>query len=71
MEENIIRRENLIELLEENSVAVLFAGAPKIASEDEYYPFQSNRHFYYLTNIEQEISFQLEERLLTSISTPG
>ena len=59
MEENIIRRENLIEQLEENSVAVIFAGAPKICSEDEYYHFESNRHFYYLTNIDQENSVLL------------
>ncbi|MCR4879581.1 MAG: aminopeptidase P N-terminal domain-containing protein [Bacilli bacterium] len=59
MEENLNRRNNFVELMDENSVAVLFAGAPKINSEDEYYPFQSNRHFFYLTNIEQENSILL------------
>ena len=69
MEENVIRRENLIELMEENSVAVLFAGAPKIVSEDEYYHFESNRHFYYLTNIEQENSVLLIIKEIGEVKT--
>ena len=59
MEENVIRRENLVEMMEENSVLVCFAGVAKINTEDEYYPYQSNRHFFYLTNINQENSVLL------------
>ena len=40
MEENVIRREKFVDLLDENSVAVLFAGTSKINSEDEAFPFQ-------------------------------
>ena len=69
MEENVIRRENLVELMDENSVAVLFAGAPKINSEDEAFPFQSNRHFYYLTNIEQENSVLLIIKEIGQVKT--
>ena len=69
MEENIIRRNNLVELLDENSVAVLFSGAPKINSEDEEFPFQSNRHFYYLTNIEQENSILLIIKEIGEVKT--
>ena len=69
MEENVIRREKFVDLLEENSVAVLFAGAPKICSEDEDFPFQSNRHFYYLTNIEQENSVLLIVKEIGQVKT--
>ena len=69
MEENLIRRNNLIDLMEENSVAVVYAGVPKVCSEDEYFPFQSNRHFYYLTNIDQENSVLLIVKEIGQIKT--
>lgn len=53
------RRERLFAKMKENSAALFFAGTPKIRSEDETYPFVSNRHFYYLSNIEQENSVLL------------
>ena len=53
------RRDNLFAKMKENSAAVVFAGVSKICSEDEYYPFLSNRNFFYLTNIEQENSILL------------
>ena len=56
MLELVNRRENLFNVMKENSVAILFAGTPKIASEDEYLPFVVNRNFYYFTNIMQEES---------------
>ena len=59
MEENVNRREQLFELMDENSAAVIFAGQAKVASEDENLPFLANRHFFYLTNIEQEHSILL------------
>lgn len=54
MQELEIRREKLFQKMKENSALLLFSGMPKISSEDEYYPFLSNRHFFYLTNIEQD-----------------
>ena len=69
MEENVIRREKLVELLDENSAAVLFAGVAKINSEDEAFPFQSNRHFYYLTNIDQENSILLIIKEIGQVKT--
>lgn len=59
MEENVIRREALFDLMDDNSAAVIFAGTAKVASEDEDLPFLANRHFFYLTNIEQEHSILL------------
>ena len=53
------RREKLFALMKENSAAVIFAGAAKISTADEFYPFISNRNFFYLSNIEQENSILL------------
>ncbi len=53
------RRDNLFNLMKENSVAVIFSGVSKIASEDENLPFIVNRSFFYLTNISQEHSVLL------------
>ena len=44
------RRRKLLEKMEDFSVAVIFAGASKIQSEDETCPYLANRNFYYLTN---------------------
>lgn len=48
------RREKLFEKMKENSALLVFSGVAKLASEDECYPFLSNRHFFYLTKIEQD-----------------
>ena len=50
------RRENLFNMMTENSVAVVFSGVSKIASEDEYLPFVVNNNFFYLTGVTQEHS---------------
>ena len=56
MSELEIRRDKLFASMKENSALVLFSGVGKICSEDELYPFQSNRNFFYLTNIDQDHS---------------
>ena len=56
MKEFNVRREKLFEALPDHSVALFFSGVSKIVSEDEFYPFVANRHFFYLTGIEQENS---------------
>ncbi|MBP5574555.1 MAG: aminopeptidase P N-terminal domain-containing protein [Bacilli bacterium] len=50
------RRKKVFDLMKDNSIAILFSGVSKVASEDEYLPFVANRNFFYLTNIEQEHS---------------
>lgn len=50
------RRDKLFASMKENSALIIFSGVGKICSEDENYPFQSNRNFFYLTNIEQDHS---------------
>lgn len=65
MKEFNLRREKLFEALPDHSVALVFAGASKIESEDAYYPFRANRHFFYLTGIEQENS------VLMLVKCPG
>ncbi len=59
MDELEIRRYKLFEKMDENSIALIYAGTSKIKSEDEFYPFCANTNFYYLTNIEQENSVLL------------
>ena len=54
--EFIKRRERLVERMDDNSVAILYAGYPPKNSADETYDFVVNRNFYYLTNIKQENS---------------
>ena len=56
MAEFELRRNKLFDKMEENSMAILFAGTSKITSEDEFFPFVVNRNFYYLTGITQENS---------------
>ena len=50
------RRNKVFEQMKENSVAILFSGVSKVASEDECLPFCANKNFFYLTNIKQEHS---------------
>ena len=50
------RRKKVFDLMKDNSVAILFSGVSKIASEDERLPFTPNKNFFYLTNIKQEHS---------------
>ena len=50
------RREKLFAKMKENSAMIIFSGVAKLCSEDEEYPFQSNRNFFYLTKIEQDHS---------------
>ena len=55
-EEYALRRERLIEQLDDGSISIIFAGVGRKRSADENYDFVVNRNFYYLTGIEQENS---------------
>lgn len=50
------RRKRIFDEMENDSIAILFAGVPVHCSSDEDYPFEVNRNFYYLTGIDQEDS---------------
>ena len=50
------RRKKVFDLMKDNSVAILFSGVSKVASEDEFLPFVVNKNFFYLTKIKQEHS---------------
>lgn len=54
--ELITRRRKLFDLMDDNSVSIVFGGIAKIKSEDEDYEFFVNTSFFYLTNISQENS---------------
>ena len=56
MSELELRRKKLFDQMKNNSVALLFSGVSKVASEDEMLPFTVNKNFFYLTNIKQEHS---------------
>lgn len=47
-------RQNLLKLMDDNSIAVLFAGRAPYRSADEIYEFSPNRNFYYMTGITRE-----------------
>lgn len=51
-----LRRERILEKMDDDSMLILFAGQGRKKSGDENYPFQVNRNFYYLTGIKQENS---------------
>ena len=50
------RRKKVFDQMKDNSVAILFSGVSKVASEDELLPFVANKNFFYLTGIKQEHS---------------
>ena len=47
------RRQRLVNLMESPSILLVYSGVEKVSSADEYYPFEVNRNFYYLTGIDQ------------------
>ncbi|MGV8983525.1 aminopeptidase P family protein [Clostridium sp.] len=47
-------RTNLCDILEENSITLMFAGEAPYKSADETYAFTPNRNFYYLTGLDRE-----------------
>lgn len=48
------RRNQLMDKLEDHSYALFFSGEAIMKSEDECYPFDVNRSFYYYTGIDAE-----------------
>ena len=58
-EEYTLRRNKLFNLLDDNSVTILFSGVGRKRSGDDNYDFIPNKNFYYLTGIEQENSILL------------
>ncbi len=56
MNEFELRREKLLSRLKEGSLVLVHAGTAKVSSEDETFPFDVNKNFYYLTGIKQENS---------------
>lgn len=48
------RRNSYLNQVVDHSLSILFAGRAPHLSNDAYYPFQVNKNFWYLTNIDQE-----------------
>src|SRR5690606_5588907 len=49
-----LRRKKYLEMAEPYSLSILYSGKAPHLSHDAYYPFQVNKNFWYLTNIDQE-----------------
>lgn len=48
------RRSKLLAQMADSSMLVLYSGAPSHISADDYYPFEANRNFFYLTGLRRE-----------------
>lgn len=48
------RRQSILNQMAENSLLILYSGAPIHISADAYHHFEANRHFYYLTGLRRE-----------------
>lgn len=48
------RRKQMMVQMEEESLLILYSGAPAHISADAYYEFEANRHFFYLTGLRRE-----------------
>ena len=72
-------RERLYEVLEDNSLVILHAGVPLHTNEDDYYAFEVNSQFFYLTGLEREkmvflaakLNGQVQEMLLIEPADPA
>ena len=47
-------RARLYETIPEGSMVISYAGVPIHTNEDDYYPFEVNSQFFYLTGLERE-----------------
>lgn len=48
------RRNQILEHMDEGSIAVLYSGIEIHVSADEYAPFEANRNFFYLTGLRRD-----------------
>ncbi len=58
----INNRNRFFEKLPDQTLAVLFCGTAQRKTADQYYPFEANHNFFYLTGIEQEGSVLVIEK---------
>ena len=49
-----LRRTNVANQMADNSILILFSGIECHVSADEYYSFEANRNFFYLTGLRRE-----------------
>ena len=47
-------RARLYDTLPEGSLVICYAGVPVHTNEDDYYNFEANSQFFYLTGLERE-----------------
>ena len=49
----VLRRQKLIERLEDQSITILFSGTSLVKTADQHYDFFVNNNFYYLTLLDE------------------
>ncbi len=49
----INRRKNLVNEIEDRSVVILYSQEAPHKTTDQYYPYEINRNFYYLTGLKR------------------
>ena len=63
------RRIKLMGTMEDRSIVVLFSGNQVMRSEDEEFPFDVNRSFYYFTGLDREGMILLMHKVNGQVST--
>lgn len=64
-----LRRKKYLEMAKPYSLSILYSGKAPHLSHDAYYPFQVNKNFWYLTNIDQENAILLMAKSSTKIDS--
>ena len=62
-------RGQLYELIDDNSLTILYSGDLQRTSADENYPFKVNTNFYYLTGINQDDVYLVMKKVKGTIHT--
>lgn len=56
-------RKRFFNEIEDKTIVILFSGTAQRKTSDQYYPFECNHNFYYLTGVEQEGSVLIIKKL--------
>jgi Xaa-Pro aminopeptidase len=50
----IEHRLKTLELMKDNSILILYSGVPMHTNQDDYYPFEENSHYFWLTGSQRD-----------------
>lgn len=63
------RRQAILDEMEENSILILYSGEALHRNADAYYPFEENKHFFYLTGLHRENMALVMKKVDSSCAT--